>query len=167
MYVNSFDAHFLIVDCKMLFETKIAIAVKLCFIETRLKQAYDLQGYFLKIAREAINLFTIVVIIIFLIEHLLEAVVQSDETVGSKCSRVKGKEKYVQMTLKNKFVTWIIGYRRKHEIGLQPCNFLKKRLQHSYFPVEFGKLSKTGWLLLKTHNILHNKKLCRALISYL
>ena len=104
MYVNSFDAHFLIVDCKMLFETKIAIAVKLCFIETRLKQAYDLQGY-LKIAREAINLFTIVVIIIFLIEHLLEAVVQSDETVGSKCSRVKGKEKYVQMTLKNKFVT--------------------------------------------------------------
>ena len=91
MYVNSFDAHFLIVDCKMLFETKIAIAVKLCFIETRLKQAYDLQGYFLKIAREAISLFTIVVIIIFLIEHLLEAVVQSDETVGSKCSRVKGK----------------------------------------------------------------------------
>ena len=83
------------------------------------------------------------VIIIFLIEHLLEAVVQSDETVGSKCSRVKGKEKYVQMTLKNKFVTWIIGYRRKHEIGLQACNFLKKRLQHSYFPVEFGKLSKT------------------------
>ena len=30
-------------------DKKIAITVKLCFIETRLKQVYDLQGFFLKI----------------------------------------------------------------------------------------------------------------------
>ena len=53
---------------------KVAITVKLCFTETRLKQGYDLQGYFLK-TKETINILTITVII-FLNEHLLEAVNQ-------------------------------------------------------------------------------------------
>ena len=47
--------------CIVLFETKIAITVKLFFIETRLKQGFDLWGYFLKI-REMINVLTITVI---------------------------------------------------------------------------------------------------------
>ena len=54
---------------------KLAITVRLCFIETRLKQDHDLQGYFLKITRERINVLTIKVVI-FLNEHLVEAVVQ-------------------------------------------------------------------------------------------
>ena len=33
-----------------------AITVKLCFIETRLKQGYDLLGYFLKITRETLTI---------------------------------------------------------------------------------------------------------------
>ena len=32
-------------------------------------------------------------VIIFLHEHLLEAVAQSDETVGNKCNRIKGHGK--------------------------------------------------------------------------
>ena len=38
---------------------KVTITVKLCFIETRLKQCYDLWCYFLKIARVTINIVTI------------------------------------------------------------------------------------------------------------
>ena len=41
---------------------KLAITVKLCFIETRLKKGYDLWGYFLKITREMINVLTSTVI---------------------------------------------------------------------------------------------------------
>ena len=41
---------------------KLAIMVKLRFIETRLKKGYDLWGYFLKIPRETINFLTIAVI---------------------------------------------------------------------------------------------------------
>ena len=41
---------------------KLAITVKLCLIETRLKKGYNLQDYFLKITRETINVLTIVVI---------------------------------------------------------------------------------------------------------
>ena len=41
---------------------KLAIMVKLCFIETRLKKGYDLQGYSLKMTRETKNVLTIVVI---------------------------------------------------------------------------------------------------------
>ena len=53
--------------------------------------------------------------IIFLNEHLLEAVVQSDETVNNKFNRVKGHGKiYMQiMSLKNNFITRIIGYREE------------------------------------------------------
>ena len=39
---------------------KLAIMVKLCFIETSLKKGYDLRGYFLKIT-ETINVLTVVV----------------------------------------------------------------------------------------------------------
>ena len=46
-------------------DKKIAITVKLCFIETRLKQDYDLRSYFIKITRGTINLLTIVVIYYF------------------------------------------------------------------------------------------------------
>ena len=38
---------------------KSTITVNLCFIETRLKQGYDLRGYFLKITRETTNVLTI------------------------------------------------------------------------------------------------------------
>ena len=41
---------------------KLAITVKLCLIETRLKKGYDSQDYFLKITRETIKVLTIVVI---------------------------------------------------------------------------------------------------------
>ena len=41
---------------------KVVITVKLCFIKTRLKKGYDLQGYFLKMTREMINILTIAVI---------------------------------------------------------------------------------------------------------
>ena len=41
---------------------KLAIMVKLCFIEARLKKGYDFWGYFLKISRETINVLTIMVI---------------------------------------------------------------------------------------------------------
>ena len=41
---------------------KLAIAVKLCFIENRLEQGYNLRGYFVKITRATINILTIVVI---------------------------------------------------------------------------------------------------------
>ena len=41
---------------------KLGMTVKLCFIETRLKQGYDLQGYFLKITKETINILTTIVI---------------------------------------------------------------------------------------------------------
>ena len=41
---------------------KLAITIKLCFIETRLKQDSDLRGYFLKITREVISALTILVI---------------------------------------------------------------------------------------------------------
>ena len=41
---------------------KLAITVKLCFKETRLKQGYDLPGYFFKKKTETINVLTIVVI---------------------------------------------------------------------------------------------------------
>ena len=54
---------------------KLAITVKLCFIETSLKKGYDLRGYFLKLTRETIDVLTIA-INIFLNEHLLEAVVR-------------------------------------------------------------------------------------------
>ena len=53
---------------------KVSYYSKLCFIETKLKQSYDLQGYFLKI-KETINALTNTVII-FLNEHFLEAVVR-------------------------------------------------------------------------------------------
>ena len=43
---------------------KLAITVKPCFIETELKQSYDLQGYFLKI-KETINAVTVRVIYYF------------------------------------------------------------------------------------------------------
>ena len=50
----------------------------------------------------------------------------------------------MQMTLKSKFVTWMIGYREKQTwnrpAGLQ---VFKKRLQHRCFPVEYVKLSRT------------------------
>ena len=37
----------------------------------------------------------------------------------------------------------MVEYREKqHEMGLQACKFLKKRLQHRCFPVEFVKLSR-------------------------
>ena len=51
-----------------------------------------MRATFCKIKRETINLLTIVVIV-FLNEHVLEAVVRSDETVGNKCNRVKGHGK--------------------------------------------------------------------------
>ena len=53
--------------------------------------------------------------IIFLNEHLVEAVFQSDETVNNKFNRVKGHGKiYMQiMSLKNNFITRIIGYREE------------------------------------------------------
>ena len=38
---------------------KLVITVKLCFIETRLKQGYDLQSYLVKTTRETINVLTI------------------------------------------------------------------------------------------------------------
>ena len=38
---------------------KLAITVKLCFIETRLNQGYDLQSYLVKTKRETINVLTI------------------------------------------------------------------------------------------------------------
>ena len=41
---------------------KVAITVTLCFIETRLKQGHDLQGYFLKITKETINILAMTVI---------------------------------------------------------------------------------------------------------
>ena len=41
---------------------KVVITVKLCFIKTRLKKGYDLQGYFLKMTRKMINVLTIAVI---------------------------------------------------------------------------------------------------------
>ena len=41
---------------------KLAITVKLCFIETRFKKGCDLRGYFLKITREMINVLTIAII---------------------------------------------------------------------------------------------------------
>ena len=41
---------------------KLAITVKPCFIETRLQKGYDLQGYFLKMTRETINVLMIAVI---------------------------------------------------------------------------------------------------------
>ena len=41
---------------------KLDITVKLHFIETTLKQGYDLQCFFLKITRETVNILTTVVI---------------------------------------------------------------------------------------------------------
>ena len=38
---------------------KLAITVKLCIIETRLKQGYDLQSYLVKTTRETINVLAI------------------------------------------------------------------------------------------------------------
>ena len=38
-----------------IYEKNLVITVKLFFIETWLKQGYDLRGYFLKITRETIN----------------------------------------------------------------------------------------------------------------
>ena len=38
-----------------IYEENLVITVKLFFIETWLKQGYDLRGYFLKITRETIN----------------------------------------------------------------------------------------------------------------
>ena len=40
--------------------------------------------------------------------------------------------------------------------GLQACNFIKKRLQHWYFPVKFAKFSRT--LILK--NLCERLLLC-------
>ena len=31
-------------------------------------------------------------------------------------------------------------------LGLHTCNFMKNRLQHSYFPVTFAKISTTSFL---------------------
>ena len=50
---------------------KLAITVKFCCIETRLKEGYDLRGYFLKITKEMEQSW---LFITFLNEHLLEAV---------------------------------------------------------------------------------------------
>ena len=46
---------------------KVVITVKLCFIETRLKKGYDLQGYFLKMTRGMINVLIISYSLFFLI----------------------------------------------------------------------------------------------------
>ena len=40
---------------------KLAITVRLRFIETRLKQSYDLRGYFLNLTRETMNILTIAI----------------------------------------------------------------------------------------------------------
>ena len=40
---------------------KLAITVRLCFVETRLKQGYDLRGCFLNLTREMINILTIAI----------------------------------------------------------------------------------------------------------
>ena len=44
--------------------------------------------------------------------------------------------------------------------GLQACNFIKKRLQHSCFPVKFAKLLRTPNL----KNICERLLLCRPAI---
>ena len=50
-----------------------------------------------------------------------------------------------------------------HEIGLQVCNFYKKRLQCKCFPVEFVKPSRTVVVASeKNYILLCNKKLHRA-----
>ena len=90
---------------------KLAITVRLCFIETRLKQDHDLQGYFLKITRERINVLTIKVVI-FLNEHLVEAVVQ-------RCSSKKLFLKFCKFTAK--------------DLRLWPASLLKKRLYLQVF----------------------------------
>ena len=40
-----------------IYEKKLAITVKLCFIETRLKKDYDLRDYFLKMTRRLLQVF--------------------------------------------------------------------------------------------------------------
>ena len=96
---------------------KLAITVKLCFTETRLKQGYDLQGYFLK-TKETINILTITVII-FLNEHLLEA-------VNQRCSAKK------KLFLKFHMCLW-------------PATLLKKRL--CYRCLNFVELLRTPFLI--------------------
>ena len=89
---------------------------------------------------------------IFLNEHPLEAVIQSDETVGNKCNRVKEHIKIYANDVIEKINLeheLLVTEKSKHEISLQACNFLKKRPQHRCLPVEFVKLEQ--WcLLLKT-----------------
>ena len=72
---------------------KLAITVKLSFIETSLKKGYDLRGYFLKLTRETIDVLTIA-INIFLNEHLLEAVVRrcSAKKVFLKFNKIYNKK---------------------------------------------------------------------------
>ena len=43
--------------------------------------------------------------------------------------------------------------KKKHEIGLQACKFLKKGLQHRCFPVEFAKISRT--VVVASENMEH------------
>ena len=108
---------------------KLTIIVKLYFIETRLQQSYDLQGYFLKIRRETTNILTIAVII-FLNEHLSEA-------VNRRCSAKKVFLKFHKI-------------HRKKPVPVA-CNFLEKKTLLQVF--EFCETFKDNFFN-RTHPVL-------------